>query len=139
MGFTQTAKKCPELNVGIHLIFGCPDESSQEMVDTAKQVNSLPIHNVKLHNLHVLKNTPLAEDYQKGLYLPLAINQYAERAMHFLQHLSPNTPVHRLCANASRSDELIAPYWTGDKMRAYQYIVDYLKNRGAYHGQFFTR
>lgn len=130
-------KKCPELNVGIHLIMGGPNESDSELIKAAQLTNSLPVHNVKLHNLHVLANTPLAEEYKRGEFSPLEIEEYARRCMLFLQHLNPNTPVHRLSANSSRTDELVAPLWTGDKMRAYQFFLDYLNENKAYQGQLF--
>lgn len=132
-------KKCPELNVGIHLILGCPDESDAEIVQAARITNSLPVHNVKLHNLHVLKNTPLEVDFQNGEFAPLEIDEYARRVGLFLQHLSPQIPIHRLTANSSRSDELVAPLWTGDKMRSYQFMLDYLNGKGIYQGQLYNK
>lgn len=127
--------KAPSLNVGIHLIFGGPEESDENIIASAKLTNNLPIHNVKLHNLHVLKNTPLEVDFNNGEFKPLEIDEYARRCALYLQYLDPKTPVHRLAANSSRSEELVAPLWTGDKMRTYQYFLDYMNDRGIVQGQ----
>src|SRR5258708_7247323 len=111
-------------------MFGFPNETEKQMIETAKLCNSLPISNVKLHNLHVLTNTPLADLYREQKFMPLEMNEYAARVGVFLDHLSPHIAVHRLVAVASRWDELVAPPWTRNKMRSYQEIMDYLRTNG---------
>ena len=123
------------VDIGIHLIFGLPDETNDEIIETAHILNQLPVSNVKLHNLHVLKNTPLAELYQKGLFKPCELEEYIAKVSLFLQHLSPDIAVQRLAAVASRWDELIAPQWTKDKMRPTQMIEDYLKENNIWQGK----
>ena len=127
--------KCPDLNIGIHLIFGLPNETDQDVIDTAKLVNTLGISNVKLHNMHVLKNTPLEAEFGRGEFTPLEIEDYTARVSLFLQYLDKNISVQRLTAVASRHDELISPRWTSSKMESYQYVIDYLKNRSIHQGQ----
>lgn len=124
-----------EVDLGIHLIFGNPGETDEHIIKTAQIVNDLPITNVKLHNLHVLKNTPLEEMYHRGDFLPIDRETYAHRVELFLQHLSPRFALHRLAAYSSRWDELIAPSWTADKMGTHQYIIDYLRERKSYQSQ----
>ena len=128
-------EKCPKVNIGIHLMFGLPGETEKQIIESAKLCNTLPLHNVKLHNTHVLKNTELERQYKQGEYEPIELEPYSYLVMRFLQHLNPEIPVHRLTASSSRSDELIAPKWTGDKMYSYQYVIDYLNMNKAYQGQ----
>lgn len=132
----QLASKAPNVNLGVHLIFGAPHETDEMVVDTAKEVNQLPIHNVKLHHLHVLKETPLADDYAQGSFEPLSQEAYFQRCCLFLQHLRPDLAVHRLAALSSRWDELVAPAWSTYKMETYQAMLDYMRVRGAYQGQY---
>lgn len=132
-------KHCPQVNVGIHLMFGLKGETEEQMISTAQKVSSLPVHNVKLHNLHVLKNTPLEEEYLKGEFKPLSREGYARRVSVFLQHLNPQVAVHRLTAVASRHDELVAPKWAAWKMGNYQFVLDYMRKVGAYQGQYYQR
>ena len=120
-------------------MFGLPGETIDQVIQTAALINSLPIHNVKIHNLHVLKNTPLAQDFGAGQFQPIEFEEYMERVKVFLQHLNPKVAVHRLAANATRSEELIAPKWTGDKMRTYQAMIDHLKETKSYQGQFYGK
>ncbi|HWU43666.1 MAG TPA: TIGR01212 family radical SAM protein [Bdellovibrio sp.] len=126
-----------KVDLGIHLIFGNPNETDEDIVKTAEIVNTLPITNVKLHNMHVLKNTPLEEMYHRGEFQPIDRETYARRVEIFLQHLSPKFALHRLAAYSSRWDELVAPEWTKDKMGTHQYIIDQLRAKASYQSQLF--
>jgi hypothetical protein len=126
-----------DVDLGIHLIFGNPGETDESIVRTAEIVNTLPITNVKLHNLHVLKNTPLEEMYHKGEIQPVERDVYAARVKLFLQHLAPHIALHRLAALAPRWDELVAPAWTADKMGTHQFIIDFLRDNKAHQSQLF--
>lgn len=123
------------LDVGVHLIFGWPTENAKQLKETALLCNSLPITNVKLHNLHVLRQTPLEKLHAEGSFTPVDLETYAERVALFLEHLSPRIAVHRLAALSSRRDELVAPEWVAHKMKSYQAIIDHLHARTTFQGQ----
>ncbi|MGE0527799.1 MAG: TIGR01212 family radical SAM protein [Bdellovibrionales bacterium] len=133
------AKRCPDLNLGVHLIFGNPSETDETVIRAARTVNSLPIHNVKLHHMHVLKGTALAEEWARGNFTPLEREAYFHRCCLFLQHLRSDIAVHRLSALSSRWDELLAPAWSSYKMETYQAMLDYMRARGAYQGQYVNQ
>jgi uncharacterized protein len=122
------------INIGVHLIFGLPDETDQEIIDCAKIINSLPVDNVKLHNLHVLSKTPLDDLYQQGKFNPLELEEYARRVILFLSHLSPEIAVQRLAAVAPRWDELVAPDWTKERLRPTQFIIRQMNSQAAFQG-----
>ncbi len=123
------------LDLGIHLMFGLPGETEDHIRETARQVAALPVDHVKLHNLHVLKNTPLADLFHAGGFEPLDLATYADRVALFLSHLPRRIAVDRLAAVSSRWDELVAPEWTRHKMKSYQFIVDRMNTRGIFQGQ----
>lgn len=122
------------VDLGIHLIFGSPNETEAEIIETAKICNDLPITNIKLHNMHVLKNTELEKWFLAGEYLPIERDLYTERVQLFLSYLHPRIAVHRLAAFASRWEELVAPKWTSDKMGTHQHIIDHLRATKTYQG-----
>ncbi len=95
-------RKVPNLNICAHLIFGIPGESNQQLVEAANLLNELSVDGVKLHNLHVLKNTPLAEEYNSGNFSPIDLKEYAERVVLFLENLDQKISIHRLTAVAPR-------------------------------------
>lgn len=130
----QISKKTA-VDLGIHLMFGWPNETDEQMIETARICNDLPITNIKLHNVHVLKNTGLEILYRDGKFQPVDQEQYARRMQIFLEHLSPKIYIHRLAAYSSRWDDLIAPAWTANKMGTHQFLIDWLNHNQSYQGK----
>jgi len=128
-------KQVPEIDLGIHLMFGLPGETDAHIVETARKVAALPIDHVKLHNLHVLKNTPLEQAFLEGKFEPLSLETYSDRVGLFLQHLPRSIAVDRVAAVSSRWDELVAPEWTRHKMKSFQFIIDKMNHQGMVQGQ----
>ena len=129
--------KNTQVDLGIHLMFGQPGETDDQIIETAKIVNDLPISNIKLHNLHVLKNTPLETMFHEGQFTPIERDIYTHRVQLFIEHISPRFYLHRLAAFASRWEELVAPKWTSDKMGTHQFIIDYLRAKNSYQSRQF--
>lgn len=129
--------KNTQVDLGIHLIFGQPGETDDRIIQTARLVNTLPITNVKLHNLHVLTKTPLEQLFHQGLFTPIDFPTYAHRVKLFLEHLRPGIALHRLAAFASRWDELVAPAWTANKMKTHQEIIDFLRSSKSHQSRFY--
>jgi len=123
-----------DVDLGLHFMFGLPGETDQEIIEMALETNTLKVDNVKLHNMHVLKNTPLENDFFDGSFTPISRNEYARRVGLFLSHLEPSIYVHRLAALSSRWDELIAPDWCKRKMETHQFIVDHLYQSHSQQG-----
>jgi len=134
----KTIKSTTDVQLGVHLIFGFPGETQEEIIKTAEMVSSLPIDDVKLHNLHVLKNTGLEKLYRKGQFIPVDLAEYSQKVSLFLQHLKPNVAVHRLAAVSSRWDELVAPVWTRYKMKTHQYILDQMQAENNFQGKCYA-
>lgn len=122
------------VDLGIHLIFGSPNETDQEIIKTAQICNDLPITNIKLHNLHVLKNTDLEKWFHEDKFIPLELAEYSRRIQLFISHLHPRIAIHRLTAYAPRWEELIAPRWTSDKMGPHQSIIDSMRTNRIFQG-----
>jgi len=131
-------KNCPKVDLGVHLMFGLPGETDHDIIDAAKKCSDLPIDNVKIHNLHVLKNTTLENDFNKGQFKPITRMDYTKHTALFLQYLRPDLAVHRLAAVASRHEELVAPEWAKSKLDNYQFILDYLKDNECYQGKLYN-
>jgi radical SAM protein (TIGR01212 family) len=122
------------VDLGIHLIFGSPGETLKEIKDTALMCNDLPISNVKLHNLHVLKNTELERLFMNGSFNPISFEEYQSAVEEFISYLHPRISVQRLAAYSSRWNELVAPSWTADKMGPHQKIIDHMRDNKVYQG-----
>lgn len=131
----QKIKAKTGVDIGLHLIFGLPNETEEEILKTAELINALPVEHVKLHNLHVLKNTELEEIYNGGGFMPLELEEYTRRTILFLEHLSPHISIERLAALSSRWEELVAPAWTKDKLKVREYIIAEMRKNHTYQGK----
>ena len=131
----QRLRQIPRLNLCAHLMFGLPGETSKQLIETANQLSWLGLDGVKLHNLHVLANTPLADLYVSGQFEPIDLPDYADRVVLFLEHLDSRVAIHRLTAVAPRWEELVAPDWTREKMRPAQVIEMALERNETWQGR----
>ena len=126
------------LRICTHLILGFPGESRDEMLETAAFFNQLGIDGVKLHNLHVLKNTVLEKYYLAGAVPLLSQGDYAALVVDFLERLNPEIVMHRLSAVAHRAIT-IAPTWSVDKRGVHNTIHRELIQRDAWQGRLYTK
>lgn len=123
-----------DVDLGLHFMFGLPNESLEEIKEAAEITANLGITNVKLHNLHVLKDTPLEKDFFANRFTPCTLEEYSEKVGVFLAHLPKHIHVHRLAAVSSRWEELIAPEWTRHKFATHEKILSYLKEQSITQG-----
>ena len=108
-------------------------ESARDAVATARLVGSLGVDGVKIHHCHVLRGTPLAVMYGEGRFEPVSLEGYLDRLIAFLEHLPPETEIHRLVGEAPLR-QVVAPDFTAKKSHTLQWIRAELKGRGVYQG-----
>ena len=96
--------------IGVHLLFGIPEETRADMLGSVHEVMGIGIDAVKFHHLQVLRNTRLAELYQEGRVNPMTMNDYFDLLLEILPWVPSNVVIHRLWATA-HPEMLIAPRW----------------------------
>lgn len=106
------------LSVIIHIIYGLPGETREDMLDTVKYISELDPHpdGVKLQLLHVLKGTKLAEEYASEPFHILSMEEYTDLIVASLKILPEDVVIHRMTGDGPKN-LLIAPLWSGDKKR----------------------
>jgi len=117
------------INTGAHLIFGLPGESREKMLAQAKIISKLPLTFVKLHQLQIIKNTAMAEEYQQypERFSLFSLDSYIDFIVEFLENLHPDFVIERFTSEAPLH-YIIAPRW--NKVRHYQ-IMHMIENRMA--------
>jgi radical SAM protein (TIGR01212 family) len=120
--------------VGVHLLFGIPGESKEDMVSSVTQVCALGIDALKLHHLQVLRNTPLAQMYERGEVVPFSLEDYLDFLVHVIPLIPANVVIHRLWATA-HPDELIAPRWNILATHLSSLLQNMLQEKNVYQGQ----
>lgn len=123
------------LKVCAHIILGLPYEDKEDMLETGKLIASLPVDGIKIHPLHIIKNTKMAEQYLRGEFRVLSLKEYASHAADIIEILPPSMVIHRLTGEVE-PDRLIAPeYCTyAKKQEVLKAIVDELNRRNSYQG-----
>ncbi|MBN1493201.1 MAG: TIGR01212 family radical SAM protein [Candidatus Omnitrophica bacterium] len=122
----------------VHMILGLPGETHDDMLASARALAELPIHGIKLHPLHIVKNTVLEEQHKEHKYVPLSFDQYIKVSCDFLELLPPHIIVQRLTGDAPE-DLLIGPAWVKRKMAILNAIDNEFRRRGTYQGTKYLR
>jgi uncharacterized protein len=124
------------VRVCAHVILGLPGETREEMLAMAAELNRLGVDGVKLHLLHVMKGTELADMYGRGEVRMLERDEYAGLVCDFLELLNPRILIHRLTGDGGH-DNLIAPLWSLKKFEILNLIDAELERRGTRQGSRF--
>jgi radical SAM superfamily enzyme len=105
------------------------------MLETIRRINSLPLDGIKFHQLQVFRNTPLEGLYRQNRFSVLTRQEYLEILCSQLEILRPDIVVHRLLAEATGDDVLLAPHWRSPRALFSQLVEKELINRGSYQGK----
>ena len=120
------------LQVCTHLIIGLPGEDEQHYKTTLDRVLDLGVDGLKLHPLHVVKGTQLANEWRRGEYQPLKLDDYARIAADLIQLTPQDIIYHRLTATASENI-LLAPNWCSKKWLPLNLIAQELESRQHFY------
>lgn len=133
--FEDCVKKLQERNITvvIHIINGLPDETKEDMIETVKYLNQLKIDGIKIHMLSIIKDTPLAELYEKNPFSLLSKEEYIDIVCEQLTYLKENIVIHRLTGDPNK-EELVAPFWLIKKFVVLNDIDKEMKKRELYQG-----
>ena len=116
-----------------HLIHGFPGESAADFLKTADLMAGLPIDSIKLHQLHAVEGTELAELYRRGEFTPLTLEAYIATVADFLERLPPRIAIQRLYGSAPLAIS-VAPQWGLKNNQMWYAVVNELTRRGSWQG-----
>ena len=110
--------KAEGIAVIVHVIFGLPGESREDMLDTVRYLAALdpPPDGVKLQMLHILRGTEWGRRYEAEPFPLLTLEEYAELVAESVRILPEETVLHRVTGDGP-GQLLIAPEWTRNKKR----------------------
>ena len=119
--------------VAIHIINGLPYETKEMMVNTAKYINKLNIDAIKIHMLHIIKNTKLADIYSEKPFHVLTKEEYIDIVCDQLAYLNKKIVIERITGDPIKED-LIEPKWLVKKFVLLNDIDKEMKKRNIYQG-----
>ena len=117
-----------------HVMLGLPGETRECMRETAREVARLELDAVKIHNLYAVKNTPLAEQVERGEVTLMERDDYLGAVADFLELLPPTTLVERISGDAP-PDYFIGPAWCLDKPAVRLALDAELQRRDTWQGK----
>lgn len=117
-----------DLPICTHLIAGLPGENISHCQTTLERVLELGVDGLKLHPLHVVKGTRLANQWRRGEYIPLELSEYVETAAALITMTPAEIIYHRVTGTAS-DKILLAPAWCSKKWLVLNQIADALAAR----------
>jgi radical SAM protein (TIGR01212 family) len=124
------------IHAGAHVIVGFPTETREETLAMAQELSGTGIGFLKVHQLQVIKDTPLAGMFKDEPFHIFDYEEYVEFVADFLERLSPEIVVQRLFATAP-DDILIAPRWDRSKHQLLRDIEKTLEERDSFQGRLF--
>jgi uncharacterized protein len=124
------------LKIAAHLIFGLPGEGRQKILATMGFLGRLRPDGVKIHNLHVPRETLIAREYQKGEMQVPSARQHMEYVIAAIERLPPETVIMRLTCDTPR-ERLAAPRNFQPKEQFLSTLEREMRARGARQGRLF--
>ena len=135
-GYARLRSASERIRICVHVILGLPGETDAEMMQTVRDVAILAPDEVKLHLLHVLKGTKMAEMLLSGAYTPLTQEHYVRLVADALELLPPKTVIARLTGDGM-GEELLAPDWSRRKTAVINDVDKLLFERNSWQGKRF--
>lgn len=129
------------LNVGTHLIFGLPGETPQQWLNELSIINGLGIHDIKFHQLQIIRGTAMAADYEAhpNEYPTLSFEAYVDFIATYLEGLAPEIIVERFASEVPPRF-LARPGWGGIRYDAVVKTIEQeLEARDSWQGKSVKR
>jgi len=133
--FQKACQLSKERNLKIcaHVILGLPNETHEDMMQTAKTLAKMDIDGIKIHMLAVMEGTKIHKMYINNEISLMSEEEYISTVCDFLEYLPPNMVIQRLAGNGKREFR-IQPKWLGKKLELVGKIESEFERRGTKQG-----
>lgn len=121
------------IKVCVHVLNGLPYETKDDMLKTIMDIKDLKFDAIKIHMLHIIKNTTLADIYEKQPFEMLTRDDYIDLVVKQLELLKPEVVVERLTGDPIK-ENLIAPDWILNKTTILNDIDKLMRKLDTYQG-----
>ena len=118
---------------GAHIILGLPGEDAQENLRQAPLISSLPIDILKIHQMQIIRDTRLADEFEQKPFHIYSVDEYIELIANYIQRLRKNLVLERFVSQSPK-ELLIAPQWGLKNHEFTDLLNNYLKNHQIHQG-----
>ncbi len=130
--------KDTNIKVCVHIINGLPNETKEDMLNTIKDINHLKFDSIKIHMLHILKDTALEKYYQSQPFKILEREEYIEIVVKQLELLKEEIVIERLTGDPIK-EELVEPSWVLNKTTILNDIDKLMVKMDTYQGKYYEQ
>ena len=133
--FKDALNRLSKTNIKVcaHVLNGLPHETKDDMLKTIMDIKDLKFDAIKIHMLHIIKNTTLADIYEKQPFEILTRDDYIDLVVKQLELLKPEVVVERLTGDPIK-ENLIAPDWILNKTTILNDIDKLMRKLDTYQG-----
>lgn len=124
------------IKIAVHLIFGLPDESYSDILESIKTVACLKPDGVKFHNLHIPTGTVMFEEYLHGELAFPSSTRHSEYVSTAIEYMPKETVIMRLQTDTPGSRHSIPGYFL-DKSIVYNKVNNILTDKESYQGRLY--
>lgn len=122
------------ISIGAHIIAGFPTETREETLSMAEEISGLSIEFLKVHQLQVVKDTPLEKMFREDPFHTFKYGEYIDFITDFIERTDPAIVFQRLFATAP-DDVLVAPHWDRNRHQILRDIERRLEERDTFQGK----
>lgn len=135
--FEEAVKLLAKHNIEVvaHVMVGLPNETFEDIANTINFLNEQKISGIKIHSTYIVKETVLEQMYKDGLYTPMQLDEYINRACYIISHLRKDVIIHRVSGDAPK-DKLVAPEWNVHKKWIMNGIDKKLREEDLWQGKY---
>ena len=126
------------IKVAVHLIFGLPGEGKEEVMRTVSLIAPLQPDGIKIHNLHIVKSSPLFKEYLAGEIITPTSCEHRDYVIQALEYFPPETVIMRLTCDTP-GEELASPLTFWNKSRFYREVREEMIKQNTWQGKKYTR
>lgn len=126
------------VNVCVHIINGLPGETEEMMLETASALADLSPHSLKIHLLHVMEGTRMAEEYRNGEFAFMSLEKYTDIVVSQIELMPPEVVIERVTGDGM-ADKLIGPEWSTKKFVVMNEIDKEFVRRNSMQGMHYIR
>ena len=118
------------IQVIVHVIFGLPGETKEDMLQTIHYLATLSPgpDGIKLQMLNILRGTELGRQYEENPFPLLSLEEYTDIAAESISILPEEMVIHRMTGDGP-GNILIAPDWVRNKKKVLNTISRKLKEK----------
>lgn len=122
------------IRICTHTVLGLPGETREMMLETHRRIAAMPIDGIKIHLLHIMRDTVMELQHRRGEIPLLSRGEYVGLVCDVLELLPPTMTIQRMHADAP-ADVLVAPDWCLDKSGVLNDIREELVRRDTWQGK----